>query len=469
MRADRPSSSLRKRGCATKSGRRCRFRGSPGFPRPDNRIPNFVGAEAAAAASAATEEWEAARTVKSNPDSPQLPVRVRALEDGKLLYMAVPRLAGADPFFVLDPAAAGRSAAPGGHDQARSAGRRARSPSTRWSPSTSSSPGCVAVGDDGARLGKGGGFSDLEFALAAAAGLVDEHTVVVTTVHDVQVRARREIPTTAHDVHVDLVVTPTRVLRCPRPKGYRLPQLRVVGADRREDRGHSVARSAHAARAALGSGRCPTCAHARYRRPGRRRSSRRTRPRCCAATPPSPATASRSGSTTGCGPTASTSPSRAGWPTSSLDRLPAGGPRHVAVLLDNMPEYLFAFGGAALLGAAVVGLNHTRRGEHLLRDVEHTDCGLVITEPRHEALLAPIADELPPVLVVDRFADADDPPRRSARRSPTRSPTPTRPIPASSPTSTRSGRSSSRRARRTRRRRSSARSGACSSPATAWR
>ena len=68
-------------------------------------------------------------------------------------------------------------------------------------------------------------------------------------------------------------------------------------------------------------------------------------------------------------------------------------PRHVAVLLDNTPDYLFAFGGAALIGAAVVGLNHTRRDEHLLRDAQHTDCGLVITEPRHEALLA--ADRRP--------------------------------------------------------------------------
>ncbi len=88
------------------------------------------------------------------------------------------------------------------------------------------------------------------------------------------------------------------------------------------------------------------------------------------------------------------------WANLFLDRLPAGAPPHVAVLLDNLPEYLFAFGGAALAGAAVVGLNHTRRGEHLLRDVEHTRCGLVVTEPRHRDLLAPIADRLPPVLEV---------------------------------------------------------------------
>ena len=89
-----------------------------------------------------------------------------------------------------------------------------------------------------------------------------------------------------------------------------------------------------------------------------------------------------------------------------LERLPAGAPPHVAVLLDNTPDYLFAFGGAALVGGAIVGLNHTRRGEHLLRDAEHTHCGLVLTEPRHEALLAPIAADLPPILTSTRFADA---------------------------------------------------------------
>jgi fatty-acyl-CoA synthase len=95
-----------------------------------------------------------------------------------------------------------------------------------------------------------------------------------------------------------------------------------------------------------------------------------------------------------------------------LARLPEGAPRHVAVLADNTPDYLFAFGGAALIGGAVVGLNHTRRDEHLLRDTLHTHCGLVLTEPRHEALLAPIADGLPPILTSTRFADADDPARR---------------------------------------------------------
>jgi fatty-acyl-CoA synthase len=95
-------------------------------------------------------------------------------------------------------------------------------------------------------------------------------------------------------------------------------------------------------------------------------------------------------------------------------RLDPNRPRHVAVLLDNTPDYVFALCGAGLVGAALVGLNHTRRDEHLTRDISHTDVQLLITEPRHQALLQPAIDglDLPAgILVSERFADADDPPR----------------------------------------------------------
>ncbi len=92
-------------------------------------------------------------------------------------------------------------------------------------------------------------------------------------------------------------------------------------------------------------------------------------------------------------------------------RRPAGRARavHVGVLLDNTPEYLFALGGAALAGAAVVGINHTRREEHLLRDLQHTECDVVISEPRHVPLLEPIAGGLPELLVSNRYPDESDP------------------------------------------------------------
>jgi fatty-acyl-CoA synthase len=95
------------------------------------------------------------------------------------------------------------------------------------------------------------------------------------------------------------------------------------------------------------------------------------------------------------------------WARLFLDRLDPARPPHVAVLLDNVPGYLFALGGAALSGSVVVGLNHTRRDEHLLRDVTHTDCQLVVTEPAHLDLLEPIAAGLPSVLVVGDGLDAE--------------------------------------------------------------
>src|SRR5262245_50073060 len=62
------------------------------YPGTFGRIPNFKGADAAAERLARTEEWRRARVLKCNPDSPQRPVRLRALRDRKIVYMAVPRL-----------------------------------------------------------------------------------------------------------------------------------------------------------------------------------------------------------------------------------------------------------------------------------------------------------------------------------------------------------------------------------------
>lgn len=90
----------------------------------------------------------------------------------------------------------------------------------------------------------------------------------------------------------------------------------------------------------------------------------------------------------------------------------AGGdrPLHVGVFLDNTPDYLFALGGAALSGSTVVGLNHTRVGDHLLRDVAHADVDLVVTEPAHLGDLTAVRAARPelPVLVSHRFGGAPD-------------------------------------------------------------
>jgi len=194
------------------------------FPGAEGRIPNFVGAEDAAQRLRATEEWRSARTIKANPDAAQWPVRQRALEDGKLVFMAVPRLAEPEPFLLLDPDDLADSArkASSIKGAARSARRGSVADLERVDLVVA---GCVAAGVDGARLGKGGGFSDLEFAVASEAGLIGQGTVVVTTVHELQLRGAGVVPTTAHDVPLDVVVTPGRVIDCRAGRPPRAPAM----------------------------------------------------------------------------------------------------------------------------------------------------------------------------------------------------------------------------------------------------
>jgi 5-formyltetrahydrofolate cyclo-ligase len=82
------------------------------FPGARGRIPNFRGAAAAADRLAASPEWRRARVIKCNPDAPQRPVRLRALREGKVVFMAVPRLAERKCFWKLDPKRLERSALP---------------------------------------------------------------------------------------------------------------------------------------------------------------------------------------------------------------------------------------------------------------------------------------------------------------------------------------------------------------------
>jgi fatty-acyl-CoA synthase len=70
-----------------------------------------------------------------------------------------------------------------------------------------------------------------------------------------------------------------------------------------------------------------------------------------------------------------------------LAELRRPGPFHVGVLLDNVPEFPMWLGAAAVSGAVVVGINPTRRGAELERDITHTDCQVIVTEERHAPLL----------------------------------------------------------------------------------
>jgi 5-formyltetrahydrofolate cyclo-ligase len=206
------------------------------FPGAEGRIPNFAGAKLAAQRLADHRVWKRAQVVKANPDSPQTHARRLALEQGKTLVMAVPRLRDKHPFRLLNPkrlsAAQVREAA-----TIKGALRHGRVVALEEIPEIDFVLcGSVAVNLSGARVGKGGGFSDLEYGLLIDAGKIDGHSVVATTAHAIQI-LREHLMMTEHDLPVDLVATPRAVIEVERaydrPRGIlwnhlQPPQIREI-------------------------------------------------------------------------------------------------------------------------------------------------------------------------------------------------------------------------------------------------
>ena len=181
------------------------------FPGAEGRIPNFAGAKAAAERLARNSGWQSAEVIKANPDSPQTHARRLALTQGKLLVMAVPRLRDQHPFRLLDPKRLSE-------DEIREAATIKGALKHGKVIDLEEVPeldlvltGSVAVNLKGARLGKGGGFSDLEYGLMVEMGKIDRRTLVATTVHPIQI-LRENLLMTAHDIPVNLVATPRAVI-----------------------------------------------------------------------------------------------------------------------------------------------------------------------------------------------------------------------------------------------------------------
>lgn len=179
-----------------------------------SHIPNFVGADAATERLAALPIWKNARVVKCNPDAPQIPVRVRALQDGKRLYTPVPELKQEYPFLLLDPDDLARRGIPfedaGPIRQAVEIGVKVRF--DEMQPIDIALVGCVAVTRAGGRTGKGGGFADLELGIFRDMGLVGAGTPIVTTVHALQVVADERVVMQPHDTPLDWIITPDEVI-----------------------------------------------------------------------------------------------------------------------------------------------------------------------------------------------------------------------------------------------------------------
>ena len=191
------------------------------FPGVEGRIPNFVGAEACARVLANAPYWSAAKVLKINPDSPQRAIRQRALAEGKTVYMAVPRLRSDKPFIELDPKKLNCS--PYAASSIKGAAQHGR-PVTLKEMKTIDIVVCgsVAVNRRGARVGKGGGYSDLEFALLVEEKKIGRQTGIVTSVHALQI-VDEEIPMTEHDIPLNSIITPAELIeikpRFSRPKG----------------------------------------------------------------------------------------------------------------------------------------------------------------------------------------------------------------------------------------------------------
>jgi 5-formyltetrahydrofolate cyclo-ligase len=214
------------------------------YPRPvHHRIPNFKGADLAAARLADLPEFVEAKYIKVNPDTPQRSVRHAVLAQGKTLLTPQPRLrTGFFSTIRMDSLPSLVEI----NDCTNSVGV------AKWgTPVTLNDKytvDLVVVGSTavcpqtGARVGKGEGFAELEWGILSAQGNLDPSTtLVVTTVHDEQVV--NDIPVgalTKHDVPVDIIVTPTKVIRvpnrAPKPSGIfwellspqKLAQIRVL-------------------------------------------------------------------------------------------------------------------------------------------------------------------------------------------------------------------------------------------------
>lgn len=190
-------------------------RGVAAFPRPVyGRIPNFRGAEKACENLARLDVFAKAAVVKVNPDAPQRPCREAALAAGKKLIMPTPRIR--EGFLFLDPALIPKSA----YREASIIGGAFKwgRPVKPWDLPRVDLViiGSVAVNPTtGRRLGKSHGYAEIEWGILTALGKAGEDTPIATTIHDVQL-VEDNIPREPFDLPVDVITTPTRVIRVNR-------------------------------------------------------------------------------------------------------------------------------------------------------------------------------------------------------------------------------------------------------------
>ncbi|XP_066540439.1 methenyltetrahydrofolate synthase domain-containing protein isoform X1 [Hoplias malabaricus] len=191
------------------------------FPRPvHHRIPNFKGAHRTCNKITSLEVFTKTSEVKVDPDKPLEGARLAVLQARKTLLVPTPRLRAGLFNKIVPPQNANKedlrvcSTSQGVKDFSVPIGLEAKVQVDLVVV------GSVAVSEKGYRIGKGEGYADMEYAMMASMGAVNESTVVVTIVHDCQVVDIPEGLTESHDLTVDYILTPTRIIKteCQRPK-----------------------------------------------------------------------------------------------------------------------------------------------------------------------------------------------------------------------------------------------------------
>ncbi|XP_032245672.1 methenyltetrahydrofolate synthase domain-containing protein isoform X5 [Halichoerus grypus] len=191
------------------------------FPRPvHHRIPNFKGSYLACQNIRDLEVFARTQEVKVDPDKPLEGVRLLALQSKKTLLVPTPRLRTGLFNKITPPPGATKDIL---RKCATSQGVRNYSTPVGLDSRVLVDlvvVGSVAVSEKGWRIGKGEGYADLEYAMMVSMGAVSQGTPVVTIVHDCQVIDIPEALLEDHDLTVDYILTPTKVIAtgCERPK-----------------------------------------------------------------------------------------------------------------------------------------------------------------------------------------------------------------------------------------------------------
>lgn len=195
-------------------------------------IPNYVGADMAAWRLAQTPAWKAARNVKCNPDPAQYQLRLRALYDGKVLYCPVPELVQQNPYMRIDPGALEAKGITfelaATHQGYMLNGERIEFDEVPVLDFAIC--GSVAATRSGSRIGKGGGFADLETGIFRALGKITPETPIATTVHSSQIVGDDAMTLESHDSPLDFIATEAELIvthnTAPRPTGVHWDNVR---------------------------------------------------------------------------------------------------------------------------------------------------------------------------------------------------------------------------------------------------